>query len=89
MKIESVIENSRYTNPNRYSFVAKDGSPEIPTGAKVTVEWDKNVHRCEELEGTSITLIWSGRFDPWGLTQKGSKYIERIQYCPGCGEKLP
>ena len=61
----------------------------IPIGAKVTVEWDENVHECEEMKVSGIELIHSKRFGgQWGLTMEGSKFVETITYCPGCGKKL-
>jgi len=90
MKIEGVLTDGNYIGANRYSLLVSNVLSydfNIPAGAKVTVEWDENVHRCEEMERTrcgseNLTL----RRDSDGRWHK--LYVWNIKYCPYCGEKL-
>ena len=58
----------------------------IPTGAKVTVEWDDREHRCPAME------CWNGAILKeviWYLRHPNVKCCSiAISYCPFCGGKL-
>ena len=87
MKVEGIVKRKPQFG---YSIEVEFDDPvSIRADAKVTVEWDDDVHQCEEMKVSGIELIHSKRFGgQWGLTMEGSKFVETITYCPGCGKKL-
>lgn len=63
----------------------------IPLGAKVTVEWDENEHRCETSKERHQTMRrfagewWLCEWTP-DLAREEAKGV--ISYCTGCGMRL-
>ena len=62
----------------------------IPTGAKVTVEWDDSRHECGEMKAYGRFLkrkagIWFIMKD----SRDGDWAVCEALYCPGCGKDLP
>ena len=93
MKVESVVDviGSYTKNYVEYTF-RYNRQTEIPIGAKVTVEWDDDVHQCHDLTKRgrfSIRLEPGGWFlCSWGRESDDWRWIVVVDYCPGCGKKL-
>ena len=88
MKVVSVTK--RLYCHEEYAFDAPGGI-EIPIGAKVTVEWDDNVHECEKLEQARLNVKRYANSDRWYVSDSPDGYIPNavmVWYCPGCGKKL-
>jgi len=73
-----------------YSFMTckmKPGQNEIPIDAKVTVEWNADLHECEENSGGVITI--ERRSGGWYVVElRHSHIVGPVPLCPFCGEKL-
>ena len=61
----------------------------IPTGARVTVEWDDSVHECDDLPART-DIIYNGQcWNVWERKEQGRiKQLSAVLYCPYCGRKL-
>jgi len=96
MKIKGILTDGNYIGANRYSLLVSNVLSydfNIPAGAKVVVEWDENVHQCEEMRDSELSIRRekgiSGQPNwQWGLKLSGCSFTERINYCPICGKKL-
>ena len=96
MKIEGKVHSTSTGYEGDMIRVSPEGNDvnDVPIGAKVTVEWDENEHRCEELEALGIK-VQSGAAAKWAWWAGNDCGIcldstaIRITHCPGCGVKLP
>ena len=96
MKVESVVTGvDRYSHPGdrqRNDYVFETGYDVlVPIGAKVTVEWDDNEHRCPEAERLGRFMRRSG--NKWYAVANWNAgrlefLLSDISVCPDCGKKL-
>jgi len=97
MKVESVVTGvDRYSHPGdrqRNDYVFETGYDVlVPIGAKVTVEWDDDVHQCKEARRSSQIMrrrecTWA-LFGMWGVYGAEEQYFGIATYCLRCGKKL-
>ena len=90
MKVESTVSSVSWDIEGRCVFYVSDVS--IPIGAKVTVEWDDDVHQCKEARRSSQIMrrrecTWA-LFGMWGVYGAEEQYFGIATYCLRCGKKL-
>ena len=66
-----------------------DDPVSIRADARVTVEWDNDVHECEEMP-KGIDIIYNGQcWNVWECKDHGRiKQLAAVLHCPYCGRKL-
>ena len=92
MKVISEVRNK--ADGPLYYFSAR--GYDIPVGARVTIEWDENLHKCKESEAAHIRVerIVTSCSSEWRAVDElikvgqGKGWIGPILYCPCCGMKL-
>jgi len=57
---------------------------DIPSGTKVTIEWDENEHWCNNMQGRGTTIRRSHRHNGWDLKMDSGEGQSRIFWCPYC-----
>jgi hypothetical protein len=75
--------------PEGGKYMAVTCTADVPVGANIYVEWDEPLeHHCDRLSRhVAITKTDEWRLDI--IDRPGSPITPVVQYCPGCGARLP